>query len=136
MRPIEDFDMRKISKAALTPVVAAIMALAAMPTAAMAQQKFSQMKAGWVQELGAAADLAGVLATVLGLFFAFKGVTKLKAHVDNPQDPSNKVTTGIFLLGIAALMITIPAVLGIGVSSIFGDTNSSTTLTQGFRELK
>ena len=127
--------MKKHITSGLAPIMAAITALALAPTTVYAA-KFSAIKDDWITELGAAADLAGVLATVLGLFFAFKGVTKLKAHVDNPQDPSNKVTTGIFLLGIAALMITIPAVLGIGVSSIFGDTNSSTTLTQGFRELK
>lgn len=130
--------MWKNSKAALTPAVAAMM-MAAMASPALAQaqsQRFSAMTTGWIAELGALANIAGVLATVLGLFFAFKGVTKLKAHVDNPQDPSNKVTTGIFLLGIAALMITIPAVLGIGVTSIFGSTGSTTTLEQGFRSLR
>ena len=64
---------------------------------------------------------------------------KLKANAANPNDPSNKVSTGFILIFVGAALIAVPTVMGVGVGSIFGDGGPNTTLTKdggGFTAIK
>ena len=71
-------------------------------------------------QLKAIGTLAGLAASLMGAVFAIMGLLKLKANQQNPNDPSNKVSSAFMLIFIGAALIAIPTVLGVGVNSLFG----------------
>ena len=79
-------------------------------------------------QLEAFGSLAGIVAFLSGFVFGIMGFMKLKANAANPNDPSNKVSTGFILIFVGAALIAVPTVMGVGVGSLFGDGGQNTDL--------
>jgi heme/copper-type cytochrome/quinol oxidase subunit 2 len=82
-------------------------------------------------QLNAVASLAGMIAFLTGFVFGIMGFMKLKANAANPNDPSNKVSTAFVLIFVGAALIAVPAVMGIGVQSLFGGKGNTANLSTG-----
>lgn len=66
-------------------------------------------------------------AYVVGFALAMVGVLKLKAHKDNPtQIP---ISTGLALIFVGAALVFLPALLGVGINTIFGNSSSAQDLS-------
>jgi hypothetical protein len=90
-------------------------------------------------QLNAVASLAGMIAFLTGFVFGIMGFMKLKANAANPNDPSNKVSTAFILIFVGAALIAVPAVMGIGVQSLFGGKGGTSDLSAtggGFTAIK
>lgn len=123
-----------------TLAVTAVALLALSPTLAMAQST------GANGDLGAIADsltsqtakfssLITVASFAIGVALAVAGFLKFRANSQNPNDPSNKLSTAFMLIFVGAAMVALPAVLGTGIGTIFGAGAGSTDGTQGFQQL-
>ena len=73
-----------------------------------------------------------VLAFVLGVCVAITDLLKFRQHAQNPGDPSAKPTTALMLILVGAALVAIPATLGSGVATIFGNGAETTTSQGGF----
>lgn len=100
-----------------------------------------------VRDLGEIADdlttqvsqlstLVSVVSFVLGVAIAIAGLMKFRAHSQNPNDPSNKISTAFVLIFAGAGLVAIPSVLGSGVATIFGDGAQVTDGNSGFRAVQ
>jgi hypothetical protein len=129
--------MKKILNLGAIGVAAALTMTA---TGAYAQATdFSSMTDQLNGQLSSAASLAGMVAFLSGFVFGIMGFMKLRANAQNPNDPSNKVSTAFMLIFIGAGLIAVPTVMGIGVTSLFGSGGSTTNLSGdggGFIQLK
>ncbi|MBW3243571.1 hypothetical protein KUV57_12935 [Epibacterium sp. DP7N7-1] len=76
--------------------------------------------------------LIAVISFVLGVALAMAGLMKFRAHSQNPNDPSNKMSTAFVLIFAGAGLVAVPSVLGSGVSTIFGDGAQVTNGNDGF----
>jgi hypothetical protein len=131
-------NMRKFTKIST-------MALAAATASIMASGAHAQVKdvAGVSGKVGdqliALGSLAGIVAFLAGFVFGIMGFMKLKANASNPNDPSNKVSTGFILIFVGAALIAVPTVMGVGIGSIFGTGGENTKLDAkggGFTAIK
>ena len=82
-------------------------------------------------QMQALSDFAGMIAFLSGFVFGIMGFMKLRANAANPQDPSNKPTTGFALIIVGAALIAVPTVMGIGVQSLFGAGTTNSDLQEG-----
>ncbi|MXX88942.1 MAG: hypothetical protein F4213_05560 [Boseongicola sp. SB0677_bin_26] len=99
-------------------------------SAAIAQVTDVASMAGQVQgQLGAIGTFAGVLSFLLGFVFGIMGLLKLRAHQNNPNDPSNTPTKAFALIFVGVALIGIPTIMGVGVGSLFGTGADTTDLT-------
>lgn len=73
--------------------------------------------------------LLGGAASLLGLGFCLLSVAKFKGYSANPQDPNNKLTTAVGLLAAGVALIALPAFMGVGVNSLFGEGASTGDLS-------
>ncbi|HDZ51504.1 hypothetical protein LCGC14_0112270 [marine sediment metagenome] len=115
---------KKIIHIAGAAAVLALIASGAM--AQVADVKEVSEKIG--TQLEALGSLAGIVAFLSGFVFGIMGFMKLKANAANPNDPSNKVSTGFILIFVGAALIAVPTVMGVGVGSLFGDGGQNTDL--------
>ncbi|MCW3782608.1 hypothetical protein [Defluviimonas salinarum] len=76
--------------------------------------------------------LIEVVSYVLGVALGIAGLMKFRAHSQNPNDPSNKMSTAFMLVFVGAALVAIPAVLGSGISTIFGEGAATTNGKSGF----
>jgi len=103
--------------------------LSMLSTAAMAQvTDFSSVATQLNGQLNSAGQLAGMVAFLSGFVFGIMGFMKLRANAQNPNDPSNKVSTAFMLIFIGAGLIAVPTVMGVGVTSLFGGGGANTSL--------
>lgn len=70
-------------------------------------------------ELGELSALLQVGAATIGFIFGIVAAFKLKSHRDNPQQTTITVPLVWFVCGI--LLISVPAVFGSAISTVFGD---------------
>ena len=113
---------------------AAVMAAASatlVAAPAMAQD-VGAIAEGLTGQLTSIGTLAAVLSFVLGVAVAIAGLMKFRAHSQNPNDPSNKMSTAFILMFVGAGLVAIPAVLGSGITTIFGDGADQTNANDGF----
>jgi len=115
--------MKNVSHNALW--VAALASLAGMP--AMAQQNAGAIASSLGSQVNQIGSLLMVIAAVAGVFIAIAGLLKFRAHSQNPNDPSNKLSSAFTLIFVGAAMVAVPALLGTGISTIFGTGASTTT---------
>lgn len=87
------------------------------------------------RQLGPLADFIGAACFLLGLATGIVSLLKFKAHSQNPNDPSAKLSTATMYLIAAAALIGIPQVLGIGVTSLFGSGASTVGTDSTLRSL-
>ena len=72
-------------------------------------------------------------AYVVGFALAMVGILKLKAHKDNPtQIP---ISTGLALIFVGSALVFLPTLLGVGISTIFGDAASGEVSASGTDKL-
>ena len=74
-----------------------------------------------------------VLAFALGVVLAIMGFLKFKANAQNPNDPSNKISTAFMLVFVGAGLVSLPAVLKVGAGTFLG--GGQTTSSQGFTSI-
>lgn len=86
-------------------------------------------------QTGSVADFASILAFVLGVGMAIAGFLKFRQNAQNPNDPSAKVSTAFILLFVGAGLVAIPAALGTGIATVFGDSAQQTDADTGFRSV-
>ena len=109
---------------------AATITLALMAGGAHAQAtNLKEVSTNISTQLVALGSLAGIVAFLTGVVFGIMGFMKLKANASNPNDPSNKVSTGFMLIFIGAGLIAVPTVMGVGIGSIFGAGGQNTELS-------
>jgi intracellular multiplication protein IcmD len=112
-------------------VGAAAAVLAILATGASAQDISNMVDTQLKGQLMSLGNLAGMIAFLAGFVFGIMGFMKLRANAQNPQDPSNKVSTAFMMIFIGAGLIAVPTVMGIGVTSLFGGSNNTTSLDGG-----
>ena len=79
------------------------------------------------RNLGSVTDVIGVVAFIAGIGFGFMGAVKLRqAH--NSHQPG-ALHEGLILIGVAALCIGLPMLLGVGITSIFGSSSNLVSAT-------
>ena len=125
----------RIYAAAVASVVAGMTAM----TARAQVTDLTSMTAQLNGQLNSLAQLAGMIAFLAGFVFGIMGFMKLRANAQNPNDPSNRVTTAFMLIFVGAGLIAIPTVMGVGVESLFGDGSGTSNLTRdggGFIEVR
>lgn len=126
--------MRKFTTRAVAIGAMAVAMVSA--NAAIAQQNLGELADDFKSQTGQIGDFLGVLAFAVGIFLAFKGIMKFKANVDAPNDPSNKLSSAFVLVFAGAALVALPAVLGVGVTSMLGNSAETTTLESGFSSIR
>lgn len=122
--------MMTLKNHACTGVMAGIAALVLSAGAAQAQvSTFGDMADTVGAQGGQVADLLGVAAFLLGILLAVMGLMKFRQNSQNPNDPNAKVSTAFILVFVGAAMVAIPTLLGVGVTSFFGDGAETVTAT-------
>lgn len=102
-------------------------------TTAMAQDNLGDIAESLATQTGNIADLVSIVAFVLGVGMAIAGFMKFRQNAQNPNDPSAKVSTAFILIFVGAGLVAIPAALGSGIATVFGDGAEQTDATTGFR---
>lgn len=110
----------------------AALATTAVVASPAAAQTVGQIATGLTSQVTSINTLISVVIFVAGLAVAAMGLLKFKAHSANPNDPSNKLSSAWVLIFVGAAMVAIPAVLGSGISTIFGTGADKTTANTGF----
>ncbi|MBW3243570.1 hypothetical protein KUV57_12930 [Epibacterium sp. DP7N7-1] len=111
----------------------ALASVSAMMLAAPAMaQDVGAIADGLTTQVTSIGTLAAVVSFVLGVAVAIAGLMKFRAHSQNPNDPSNKMSTAFILMFVGAGLVAIPAVLGSGITTIFGDGADQTNGNDGF----
>lgn len=104
-------------------------------TAALAQANVGEIADSLSAQTSEIADLVSIVAFVLGVGMAIAGFLKFRQNAQNPNDPSAKVSTAFILIFVGAGLVAIPAALGSGIATVFGDGAEQTDATTGFRAL-
>ena len=99
-------------------------------------QNVGEIAESLADQTGNIADLISIVAFVLGVGMAIAGFMKFRQNAQNPNDPSAKVSTAFILIFVGAGLVAIPAALGSGIATVFGDGASQTDANQGFRAVK
>jgi len=108
----------------LRPFGMALTALGATPARAQVRD-LGEVADGLSTQIGQFGDLLGIAASVMGVGLAVAGLLKLRAHSNSPNDPSNKVSSGILLVFLGAAMVALPELIGSGISTLFGNTSGA-----------
>jgi hypothetical protein len=110
-------------------------ALASLPGVAFAQQTAGQIIDDLTSQTESFAPFLSIISFVLGIGLAIAGLMKFYNISKNPNDPSNKMSTAFILMFVGAGLVAIPAVLGTGVTTIFGGTDGTVGVGDAFRGL-
>ena len=113
---------------------AALGSILVIPTLGMAQD-VGGIATSLTGQTTLVSTLVTVVAFVLGVGLAITGLLKFKAHSQNPNDPSAKMSTAFMLVFVGAALVAIPAALGSGIQTIFGDSAQKTNATNGFKSV-
>lgn len=123
--------MKKNLKSATAIALALVFSAPAMAVAQNVGAIASDLK----NQTTAVSTLVTVVAFVLGVGMAIAGLLKFKAHSQNPNDPSAKMSTAFMLVFVGAALVAIPAALGSGIQTIFGGDAQKTNATTGFKSV-
>ncbi|MCE6959656.1 hypothetical protein LAZ40_11565 [Cereibacter sphaeroides] len=117
------------------PVLLGVLLL--LPGAAAAEVRdFGAIFADLSLQMTKAAKFLTIAAFIMGVVLAIAGILKFKAHSQNPNDPSAKVSTAFVLIFAGAAMVALPTTLGSGIATIFGTGADTTDGVHGFTGLK
>lgn len=81
-------------------------------------------------------DLIGSASFIFGAGIAIFGLLKARAHSQNPNDPSNKLSSAMMLIMVGAAMVAIPTLLGVGVGTLFGSGSDTSSIGGTFQGLQ
>ena len=118
----------------LIPAIALSCVLLPLEVAAQARD-VGEIASDLTEQTGFVSQLVTVVAFVLGVGMAIAGLLKFKAHSQNPNDPSAKMSTAFMLVFVGAALVAIPAALGSGIQTIFGSSAQKTNATSGFNRV-
>ena len=124
--------MKLALKTTAMGVLAGMLSAVAAPALAQTAGDIATSLAG---QTGQVADLVSIVAFVLGVGMAIAGLMKFRANAQNPNDPSNKMSTAFILMFVGAGLVAVPAVLGSGIATIFNDGAQQTDANSGFRSV-
>lgn len=91
---------------------------------AFAAQNFGAILDGFNKQLSNGAGLFGTASYVLGGATAISGLSSLKKHSENPNDPAHTIKSGGTKVAVGAGLVGLGSTLGSGLNTIFGTTNS------------
>ncbi|MEY8799490.1 hypothetical protein AB9K35_04120 [Leisingera sp. XS_AS12] len=131
-RFMRGLNMKTWKKRAALAAAATAAALIAAP--AMAQDAGTIMS-GLRGQATEAVSLVTVISFLAGAAIGIAGFLKFYANTKNPNDPSNKMSTAFILIFVGAGLVALPAVLGSGISTVFGSGADKTDGTSGFTSL-
>lgn len=80
-------------------------------------------------QIGSLTDLVGAAAFVVGLVFGASGLMKFKQHSDNPQ--GNPLSHAMTRLLVAGALVSLPAILGTSIGTLFGGATTTTNSNGG-----
>jgi H+/Cl- antiporter ClcA len=103
---------------------------------AQAVRSLGEIASDLTAQTGLVSRFVTVLAFVIGVVMAIMGFLKFKAHSDNPNDPSSKLSTAFMLIFVGAGLVAIPAALGSGITTIFGAGAQKTDANSGFPDIR
>lgn len=86
-------------------------------------------------QVGSISLLVTVVSFVIGVALAIMGLVKFRQNSQNPNDPSAKMSSAFILLFVGAALVALPAVLGSGIQTVFGNGAATTDATSGFNQL-
>jgi amino acid transporter len=110
--------------------------LAAGLTPAIAHaQSVGDIGASLADQTGQINTFVTILAFVLGVALAIAGLMKFYNNSKNPNDPSAKMSTAFILIFAGAGLVALPAVLGSGITTFFGEGGDTTNASAGFDSL-
>lgn len=75
--------------------------------------------------------LVGSIAMTVGVILFVIGILKARAMSQNPQDPSNRVSTVVITLVVAAALLVLPEVFDVGITSLFGAGQTGAERVEG-----
>ncbi|WP_411840089.1 hypothetical protein [Paracoccus sp. ME4] len=113
----------------------ATLAAALTVSGAASAQTVGSIASSLTTQTSLVGTLITVISFVLGVALAIAGLMKFRAHSQNPNDPSNKMSTAFVLMFAGAGLVAVPAVLGTGIATVFGSSANTTNGTTGFRSL-
>jgi hypothetical protein len=120
----------------MSRIMAVAAAATVLPVAAFAQARdVGGIATSLTTQTTQVATFVTVAAFVIGVGLAIAGLLKFRAHSQNPNDPSNKMSTAFMLVFVGAAMVAIPATLGSGILTVFGSGATSTDANSGFTAL-
>ena len=119
-----------------TLAVTAVALLALTPSLALAQNAdVGAIADSLASQTTSVTTLITIASFAIGVFMAVAGFLKFRANSQNPNDPSNKLSTAFMLIFVGAALVALPTVIGTGIGTIFGDGATSTDGTAGFQQL-
>lgn len=84
----------------------------------------AQMADGLSGQTGNLIDALSIVAAVLGVGIAMSGLWKMRNHSNNPNDPSNKMSTAFVMIFAGSMMVGLPALMGSGVATLWDDPDT------------
>lgn len=102
------------------PLYATTTALAAMTTTANAENNVGDVAEKLTGQLSSIGALVGGGAFLGGIFFIATGLFKLKQAADT-QGQQVKYGDGVWRLALGSALVALPAVMGVGVGTFFGE---------------
>lgn len=117
-------------------LMAFVMAVAASPAFAQAVQDMGGVFEKLNTQASPLGDLIGSASFVIGAGIAIFGLLKARAHSQNPNDPSNKLSSAMMLILVGAAMVAIPTLLGVGVGTLFGSGSDTSSIGGTFQGLQ
>lgn len=121
-----------------TLALAAMFAVAglAMSSGAALAQNVGEIASDLRSQVTNLTALLTVVAFIVGVGLAIMGLIKFRAHTQNPNDPSASMSSAFILIFVGAAMVAIPALLGTGITTIFGTGADVTDARSGFDSLR
>lgn len=103
---------------------------------AQAAQGLGGLATSWTTgTLSPLANFLSQLAFFCGIVFVLLGILKFRAHSANPNDQNAKLSTAVTYIVVAAALIGIPTVMGMGVYTLFGASAKTTSMTSTLQSL-
>lgn len=124
---------RRFKSAGITLVASAVSLILASPPA------FAAITIGGVAlnikgALGPVADLVGTVVFVVGLIMGAMGIHKFRQSQHNHQ--GGGMTEAVSLICVGAMLVALPVILGIGVTTMFGGEGGALTATGGLQSIQ
>lgn len=126
----------KFPKTLALAAIFAVAGLAMSTDMALAQQNVGQIASDLRTQVTSMTQLLTVIAFIVGVGLAVIGVFKFYKNTQNPNDPSASTSSAFILIFAGAALVAIPALLGVGITTVFGTGATQTDAVQGFQSLR
>lgn len=114
---------------------AAIGLFAIAPGRAYAAKNLGDIASSVNTQMGNVSSLVGSGIFIGGIAMGASGISSLKKHSENPNDPSHTVKSGTVKIAGGSGLVGIGAMMASGMTTIFGDTSGSVKAGGDFKSL-